>query len=274
MLVAVSRSEPRSTTVRSRREPPRFRRVAVRRVERLTARMVRVTLGDPDLEGLTVEHPAASVRLLFPSPGAQELVIPSWNGNEFLLANGRRPTIRTFTPRRVDAQALELDVEIVIHGGGVASEWAQAAEPGNPAAVSGPGRGYTIDRDAPAFLLAGDETAIPAISQLLEALPTERPVQVRIEAADPDARLTLPDHPGATVEWCDLPADATPGDALLAAVRVTDLAPGSRVWVAGEAAAMQRVRRHLFEDRELSRTQASVRGYWKHGRSGDADNDA
>ena len=274
MLVAVSRSEPRPTTVRSRREPPRFRRVAVRRVERLTARMIRVTLGGPDLEGLTVEQPAASVRLLFPSPAAQELVMPSWNGNEFLLADGRRPTIRTLTPRRVDAQALELDVEIVVHGGGVASEWAQAARPGNPAAVSGPGRGYTIDRDAPAFLLAGDETAIPAISQLLEALPTETPVQVRIEAADPDARLTLPDHPGATVEWCDLPADATPGDALLAAVRGTDLAPGSRVWVAGEAAAMQRVRRHLFEDRKLSRTQASVRGYWKHGRSGDADNDA
>jgi len=274
MLVAVSRSEPRSTTVRSRREPPRFRRVAVRRVERLTARMIRVTLGGPDLEGLTVEHPAASVRLLFPSPGAQELVIPSWNGNEFLLANGRRPTIRTFTPRRVDAQALELDVEIVIHGGGVASEWAQAAEPGNPAAVSGPGRGYTIDRDAPAFLLAGDETAIPAISQLLEALPTERPVQVRIEAADPDARLTLPDHPGATVEWCDLAPGAAPGDALGAAVRDVEVADGTRVWAAGEAAAVQRIRRHLFEERGVPRAHASVRGYWKHGRAGDGDDDA
>jgi NADPH-dependent ferric siderophore reductase len=43
------------------------------------------------------------------------------------------------------------------------------------------------------------------------------------------------------------------------------------VWVAGEAAAMQRIRRHLFEDRGLSRAQASVRGYWKHGRGGDAD---
>jgi NADPH-dependent ferric siderophore reductase len=235
--------------------------------------MVRVTLGGPDLEGLTVEHPAASVRLLFPSPGMHELVIPSWNGNEFLLPDGRRPTIRTFTPRRVDPQALELDVEIVIHGGGVASEWAQTAEPGNPAAVSGPGRGYTIDRDAPAFLLAGDETAIPAISQLLEALPADGLVQVRIEVAHADAQLRLPDHPGATVEWCDLPADATPGDALVAAVRGADLTLGSRVWVAGEAAAIQRVRRHLFEDRGLSRTHASVRGYWKHGRSGDADAD-
>jgi NADPH-dependent ferric siderophore reductase len=34
---------------------------------------------------------------------------------------------------------------------------------------------------------------------------------------------------------------------------------------------MQRIRRHLFEDRGVTRTQANVRGYWKHGRSGDVD---
>lgn len=232
--------------------------------------MVRVTLAGPDLEGLTVEHPAASVRLLLPSPGANELVIPSWNGNEFLLPDGRRPTIRTFTPRRVDPAALELDVEIVVHGGGFASEWAEAAQPGDPVAISGPGRGYTIDRDASTFLLAGDETAIPAMSQLLEALPPERPLQMHIEVAHPDARLALPDHPRATVEWWDLPPDASPGDALVAAVSGTGLAPGARVWVAGEAAAVQRIRRHLFADCGLLRAQALVRGYWKHGRSGDA----
>lgn len=270
----MSRSERSPTTGRARREPPRFRRVAVRPVEHLSPRMVRVTLAGPDLEGLTVEHPAASVRLLLPSPRGQELVIPSWNGNEFLLPDGRRPTIRTFTPWRVDPEALELDLEIVIHGDGVASEWAEAAEPGDPAAISGPGRGYAIDRDAPAFLLAGDETAIPAISQLLEALPTETPVQVYIEVAHPDARLPLPDHPRATVEWRDLAPGASPGDALVAAVRGPDLVPGTRVWVAGEAEAVQRIRRYLFEDRGLPRAQASVRGYWKHGRSGDADDDA
>jgi len=269
----MSRSEQSPTTVRARREPPRFRRVAVRRLEHLSPRMVRITFAGPDLEGLTVEHPAASVRLLLPSPGAQELVIPSWNGNEFLLPDGRRPTIRTFTPRRLDPEALELDLQIVSHGVGVASEWAESAEPCDPAAISGPGRGYAIDRDAPAFLLAGDETAIPAISQLLEALPAETPVQVHLEVAHPDARLALPDDPRATVEWCDLPPGAPPGDALVAAVRGTDLAPGTRVWVAGEAAAVQRIRRHLFEDQGLPRAQVSVRGYWKQGRSGDADDD-
>jgi NADPH-dependent ferric siderophore reductase len=232
--------------------------------------MVRVTLTGPELDGLTVEQPAASVRLLLPWPREQALVIPSWNGNEFLMPDGRRPVIRTFTPRRVDSEARELDVEIVLHGEGVASEWAAAAEPGDPAAISGPGRGYAIDGDTPSFLLAGDETAIPAIIQLLEALPGEKPVQVHIEIAHSDARRALPDDPRATVQWCELPPDATPGDALVAAVRAADVAADARVWAAGEAAAVQRIRRHLFEDRGLPRAQASVRGYWKHGRTGDA----
>lgn len=252
--------------MRTRREPPRFRLVAVRRVEHSSPRMVRVTLAGPDLEGLTVEQPAASVRLLLPSPGEYSLVVPSWNGNEFLLPDGRRPAIRTFTPGRVDAEGLELDLEIVLHGDGVASEWAEAAAPGDPAAISGPGRGYAVDRDAPAFLLAGDETAIPAITQLLMAVPAATPVQVHLEVAHPDARLELPDHPRATVEWCDLPGGASPGDALVAAVRGAELVSGTRVWAAGEAAAVQRIRRHLFEDRGVPRAHAAIRGYWKRER--------
>ena len=243
----------------------------VRRVGYVNPRLVRITFGGPDLESLSVEHPAASVRLLLPWPETQELVVPSWHGNEFLLPDGRRPVIRTFTPRRVNPETFELELDIVIHSGGVASEWAQTAEPGDPAAISGPGRGYAIDRDAPGFFLGGDETAIPAISQILQALPTHRPVQVHIEVAHPDARFALPDHPRVTAEWHDLPPHASSGDTLFAAVRGADLDPGIRVWVAGEAAAVQRIRRHLFEDRGLPRSQASVRGYWKHGRRGNGD---
>lgn len=261
----------RPTSRPVRREPPRFRRVAVRRVERLSPRLVRVTFAGDELAGLTVDQPAASVRLLVPSLGVHELVMPAWNGNEFLLPDGRRPAIRTFTPRRTDPDAHELDLDIVVHGGGVASEWAAGAEVGAQAAVSGPGRGYTVDPEAPAFLLGGDETAIPAISQLLETLPPERPVRVLVEVADPAARIALPDRPGAAVEWHDLAPAAPPGEALAAAVREADLAPGTRVWAAGEAAAVQRIRRHLFQDRGLPRAHAAVRGYWKHGRSGTGD---
>jgi NADPH-dependent ferric siderophore reductase len=247
--------------------------VEVRRVERASPRLVRVTFAGAELGGLTVEQPAASVRLLLPSPGTSELVMPTWNGNEFLLPDGRRPTIRTFTPWRVDAQALELDVGIVVHGAGAASEWADGAEAGAVGAISGPGRGYAIDRDAPAFLLAGDETAIPATTQLLGGIPRDTPVQVHIEVGHPDARLALPEHPEATVEWHDLRSGATPGAALIDAVQHADLAPGTKVWVAGEAAAVWRVRRHLFDELGLPRAQAAVRGYWKHGRAADTDDE-
>lgn len=101
----MSSPEDDPTTLRTRREPPRFRGVAVRRVEPLSTRMVRVTLAGPDLEGFTVEDPAASVRLMLPSPGTRELVMPTWERNEFLPPDGQRATIRTFTPRRVDPHA-------------------------------------------------------------------------------------------------------------------------------------------------------------------------
>ncbi|MBW3669700.1 MAG: siderophore-interacting protein [Actinobacteria bacterium] len=261
-------------TIRPRRPPPPFRRVAVRRVMRLTPRMVRLTLAGPELAGFTVDEPAASVRLLVPSPGTDELVMPTWNGNEFLLPDGRRPALRTFTPRRFDPEALQLDLDIVLHGGGVASSWAAAAQPGDAAAVSGPGRGYTVDPDAAAYVLVGDETAIPAIGQLLDALPPGMPVEVHIEVAHPDARLPLPEHEGAAVAWHELPASALPGDAMVAAVRDADIPDGARVWAAGEAAAVHRIRRHLFEERGVARSRTSVRGYWKHGRAGDGDGES
>src|SRR5207244_8343343 len=135
------RRMPTAGGARLRREPPPFRSVTVRGADRLGPRMVRVTFGGADLAGLIGEHPAASVRVLLPSPGTADLVIPSWNGNEFLLPDGRRPVIRTFTPLRVTAGPDELDLEIVIHGGGAASAWADAVAPGGVAAVSGPGRG-------------------------------------------------------------------------------------------------------------------------------------
>jgi NADPH-dependent ferric siderophore reductase len=235
--------------------------------------MMRVTFRGSELEGFTVAEPAASVRLLLPSPGADELEIPTWNGNEFLLADGRRPVIRTFTPYRVDEASAELELWMVVHGDGPASEWAAAAVPGDPAAISGPGRGTAVDPDTPAFLLAGDETAIPAMSQLLAEQPHAATVCVHIEVARPEARLPIGDHPNATITWWDLPEGARPGDALVRAVKGHDGAPGTRVWAAGEAAGVQRIRRYLFEDLGMPRSRTTIRGYWKHGRGGDASDE-
>ncbi len=251
--------------IRARREPPPFRTVEVSRVVHRSPRMVRVTLAGPELTGFDPGLPAASVRLLLP-PDGSELVLPTWNGNEFLHDDGSRPIIRTLTPLRFDPDPPELDVEIVRHGHGLLSSWAGTVQPGDPVAVSGTGRGYEIDPDARSFLLAGDESALPAISVLLEALPPEAGVRVLAEVHDLDGRLDLPAHPGATVDWHPFEPGGRAGDALVAAVTGAELTPDVRVWVAGEAAAVQRIRRHLFDDRGLGRSQAVVRGYWKHER--------
>lgn len=227
--------------------------------------MRRFVLGGPALEGLEIDEPAASVRLLLPTADGT-LEMPKWSGNQFELADGSRAPIRTFTPRSLDTDALELTLDIVVHDHGAASDWAAAASVGDEVAVSGPGRGHEIDMTAAGYLLAGDETAIPAISQLLEELPSSMSATVIIEIVDRTARLDLPAHDGAEVTWHGLPDGAEPGAAMVDAVTSLEEMPPV-VWIAGEAAAVQKIRRHLFAERGLSRSAATVRGYWKHGRS-------
>ena len=232
----------------------------------LTPRMARVTVAGPELEGFELTEPAASVRLLIPTSGTTELVMPEWTGNEFRLPNGDRPILRTFTPRRLHPDRPALDIDIVLHPGGATAGWAVEAKPGDPAAVAGPGRGYRVDPGAPAFFLAGDETAIPAIAQLLEEIPADIPVRAVIEIAHPEARLDLPEHPSARVAWRERDADRAPGAALVDAVRAADLGGDTKVWVAGEAGSLFHIRRNLLEERALPRGNVTVRGYWKHGR--------
>jgi NADPH-dependent ferric siderophore reductase len=160
-----------------------------------------------------------------------------------------------------------------VHDGGAASNWAGAAQVDAPAAISGPGRGYAVDADAHDYFVGGDETAIPAISQLLEELPTDARVHVAIEIADPRARLNLPAHPGASVQWHEASDGAPAGAALFDALRAADLAPTTKIWMAGEAAAVQRIRKHLFDERGIARRDAWIRGYWEHGRAGNADDE-
>ena len=257
--------------------------MAVRRVEARSPRLLRVTLAGDGLAGFEPGLPGGSVRLLLPpssrsrsrsrspSPASSELVLPTWNGNEYRYDDGTRPPIRTLTPLRFSPDDGELDIEVVLHGSGPLSAWAANAGPGVPAAVSGPGRGYEVDADTRSFVLAGDESALPALGLLVEAMPPKAEVQVIVEVADASARIPFPDRPGLTVSWYEQADGGVPGDALADAVIAAPLDGDGRIWAAGEAAAMQRIRRHLFETVGVPRSRAVVRGYWKHGRAGGDD---
>ncbi len=207
--------------LRSRREPPPFRRCSVRSIVPRGERLTRVVLEGSELEGLEAGLPAASVRMLLPRTPDGELDLPTWNGNEFRHDDDRRPAIRTLTPLRVDIDeqgTTTLVVEIVRHEHGALADWLAVAGTGSPVAISGTGRGYAIDLEASSFLLLGDESAIPAISMLLEALPEAATVDVIVEIASPDGRVGLPPHPGATVRFVELAPAADPGSAMLDSV--------------------------------------------------------
>lgn len=264
---------PATASGAGRRQPPPRRRVEVRRVEPLTAHLVRVTFGGPDLAGWPVGDPTGHCKVFLPSAGEPEPVLPEWGPDGPVFPAGQpRPIVRTYTPRRFDPDALELDVDFVIHDGGPASAWAAQAAVGQRAAVAGTGRGYAIDPAAKVFHLAGDETAIPAIGVLLEHLDPAATVAVTIEISAPDAELALPGHPGAIIRWLLRRTGAEPGAELIDALAHTALPDDVRVWVAAEATAVRTIRRGLIA-RGLPVDRLVTRGYWKRGESDHPDGD-
>ena len=199
------------------------------------------------------------------------MAIPAWNGNEFLRADGSRPPIRTLTPVRFDPAANALDVEVVLHGAGPLSTWAATSPLGDPCAVAGTGRGYAIDPAATDIVLAGDESAIPAITVLLQALPPTAAVTVVIESVEPVVVADAARPPRRLDHVGGHRSDATaPGDAL---------GRGRRPRTASRGAGLGRRRGRRrpsappapLRGAGLRRDQAVVRGYWKVGRGGDAE---
>ena len=248
--------------IRTRREPPAFHRAAVVDRHDLGGRLAAVDLRFGDLGWLDGVEPAASVRLLLPSAPGQALEIPQWNGNEFLLADGRRPTLRTLTPLTTDGDVLRL--AILRHGGSPLSSWLERCGPGDQVAVSGPGRGLTPDPAVGDWILAGDESAIPAIMTLLRAIPPPASIRVIVEADehDPEDRPAMPDHVGASIDWGTPGPGAPSGDTLVRRLAQVTVSPDTLLWAAGEAAAMQRIRRQLDRG-STPRSMTVVRGYWK-----------
>ena len=158
----------------------------------------------------------------------------------------------------------------MLHGAGALASWAAGATPGAPVAVAGTGRGYTIDPAAHDLVVAGDETALAAIAVLLEALPQEATVRVLVEVADPSGRVDLPAHPGAAVTWCDLPAGAPPAARSCPRSRPSTSRPTCTCGPRARPPPCSGCVATSSRRAGCTRRQAVVRGYWKHGRAGDA----
>lgn len=227
---------------RVRFEPIR-RDLEVSRVERPTPGFARLTLAGLALEGFQSLAFDDHVKLLLPQPDGSV-------------------QMRDITPGSFDAVRRELQLEIALHGHGLASAWAARARPGDSVTIGGPRGSMVIDADHAWHLLAGDATALPAILRRLEELPAGSQARVLVQVTDTRDERPLRSAATLQVQW------VRSADAWLQALRTTPLPPGDGfAWCAGEAKVMAQARELLLAHHRHPREAMRVAAYWKQGAS-------
>ncbi|GAA2826675.1 NADPH-dependent ferric siderophore reductase [Leucobacter komagatae] len=295
----------------------------VLRITQLSPHFTRITFGGDDLQHFGIDGLDQRIKLLLPRPDgtfpdlglfdgpSQEML--EWYRKWRELPDDERNPIRTYTIRAVRPELAEIDIDFVLHGTeGPASAWAQAAAPGDELIIVGPdsranepaGGIEWNPGTARRILLAGDETAAPAICAILESLPDDFTGEAFIEVPEAGDALTLSHPSGVTVTW--LGRDGAPHGTFLepaiaewGARRLPGSAPASGefdaaetadadeatgadevlwdvpehvvsedyAWLAGEAGVVTRMRRHLVRDLGIDRKAVAFMGYWKIGRA-------
>ncbi|WP_433235666.1 SIP domain-containing protein [Streptosporangium sp. CA-135522] len=253
---------------RSRAFPLSAGLLRVGRIEDLTPLMRRFVFTVEGPAGLPVEEPGEIITLIWPAPGASEAVPPEIGRWRFPDHAGRQLT-RNYTVRAYDPDRRLVTIDFFLHGDhGPASHWACDAVPGDRIGYGGTRVHWVSDPAAEWTLLAGDETALPAIDAIAETRPAGQPVFAVVEVRDAAERPALA-APGVQVTWL-YRGDRPPGrsNAVEDAVRALVLPAGrGQIWAAGESLSIQSLRRHLLEERGLARDQVSALGYWNHPRS-------
>lgn len=239
----------------------------VTRVESITPRLRRVTFASDQAAEFVTPYPDQFATLLFPLPHQDAPVIePGFTWEEYqAMPEDVRPVVRNYTVRGCRPESGEIDVDFVLHGEGFGSTWAEHAQPGQIAGLWGPRVGYNPAPDVMWQLLVGDETAVPAIAAILEALPAGVSAHVIIEVADALDEIPLTSAATFEVAWLhrgDTPRG--PDGPLLAAVEQITI-PETLVygWGGGEIDTIQAYGRLLRRKHKLKTSQISAIGYWR-----------
>jgi NADPH-dependent ferric siderophore reductase len=295
------------------RAVPAYRPFAVRvaRTARLGRSFLRVTLTGADLDEFASQGADQRIKILFPLPGTGLEHCPlgdDWYAEWRALPEAHRNPMRSYTVRAARPLVREVDVDFVLHGPtGPASAWAEQARPGDELVLIGPnarhpGPAGGVEWRPPAgvrgLLLAGDETAVPALSAIAEALPYGTGARVLLEVPTEEDVLDLDVPADVRLTWLPRRCGATtrPLGALLTAAvgaaaaelgggpggsaedvdpdglvwEVPDEAPATAAayaWLAGEAGVVTGLRRHLLRDAGFDRRSVAFMGYWRRGRT-------
>lgn len=242
------------------------RLLTVRQVVELSPSMRRVTLAGPALAGLSALAPTDHAKVFFPAePGAVPTMPVVTDGH---WTNRADPGLiyRDFTIRSWHPGADAIDLEMVVHDHGPAGRWAADARPGEQLGLLGPRSSTMRPLDRSWYVLAVDQTGLPAAANWLTRLPRSTRVHVIAEVSGPDDQIDLPPHDGASITWVHRGASAPGASSLLPdAVAATPLGTGpGYVWAAAEAGQVSAIRTDV-RSRGQDAGSSSLTGYWRQG---------
>ena len=283
--------------------PFRFFSLQVVRTRRLGPSLVRVTFAGADLAAFHSHGRDQSLSLFLPHPGQSEPAVPvelGWgsprsseaeNGGGWWqgwreLPDDVRAVMRSYTLRelRRDAhgQTTEIDIDFVLHGvepdaavpAGPASRWASRAGAGDRVLLLGPAIAdnrairFRPPEDTDLVVVWGDETAVPAVSAILESLSAGTRTRVWLEVHDAGDVQDLATEADAEITWL-IRNGIQSSPMALGPLRDTQLPPAERpyVWIAGESSCVKALRRHFVGERGIDRCRVTFVGYWRQGLS-------
>ena len=252
----------------------KFHHADVTAVQRLTPGMIRVTVAGEGLADFTSTGVGDEyIRTFFP-PGDDRrdlpLPLPTEKGWEWPEGAVQSP-MRNYTIRAHRPETGEVDIDFVVHEGGVAAQWALEAKPGDLLGFNTPAGLYEAPEDLKWQLLVADQTGLPAALRLAETAPEG--VRTRVVLEVPDAEHEQPcTADNVEIRWIhggnghgqsrlDEVVVAALQDLVTTDGEAGDL-PGGYVWVAGETKVLRSVRRHLRKELRLPANRYKVVGYW------------
>ncbi|MBO4256615.1 siderophore-interacting protein [Streptomyces griseorubiginosus] len=260
----------------------RFFPLQVVRTRRLGPSLVRVTFAGDDLRYFHSEGRDQSLSLFLPHPGQSEPAVPYELGDGWWqawreLPDDVRAVMRSYTLRSLRRDPDEIDVDFVLHTpAGPASAWAARAAAGDRVVLLGPAVAdnrairFRPPEDTDLTLIWGDETALPAVSAILESLPAGARARVWLEVRDAGNIQDLATEADAEITWLVQDTDGVEGSPMaLDALRAARLPAAERpyVWIAGESGCVKQLRRHFVGERRIDRRRVTFVGYWREGLS-------
>jgi NADPH-dependent ferric siderophore reductase len=247
------------------RHQTRMRLLEVISVTDITPLMRRIRLKG-DLEGFASVGHADHIKVFIFPEGVEPKIVPiGERGAEF--ADGERPEMRDYTPRYWSVAEGWIDLDFVLHGDGPASGWAAQSAVGQNLLIAGPRGSLVVPAAYDWYLLAGDETALPALGRRIEELPAGAKILAIIEVDSLAEEQTFKTKANLSLTY--LYRDGRPAGTtslILDAIKSMNFPTGDAyAYIAGESSMSKSVKANLIETRGFNPEYVKAAGYWLRG---------